>query len=136
MNAESWHRRDPLVACANGQSGSESFTNQALLGGCLTNFPVKGCRSDLASIVVASPSLNLAARWVQVKMVTGDQLAIAIETSKRLGLGTNIMEGKQLMASKTLGTELMVQVNEVCFRCRPDNPGHALTAAHDAYHQV
>ncbi len=30
-------------------------------------------------------------------MVTGDQLAIAVETSRRLGLGTNIMEGKELM---------------------------------------
>lgn len=50
---------------------------------------------------------------VEVKMVTGDQLAIAIETSRRLGLGTNIMEGKELMASKTLGSELMTQVNQV-----------------------
>lgn len=46
-------------------------------------------------------------------MVTGDQLAIAVETSRRLGLGTNIMEGKELMASKTLGSELMTQVNQV-----------------------
>jgi hypothetical protein len=30
-------------------------------------------------------------------MVTGDQHAIAVETSKRLGLGTNIMEGAELM---------------------------------------
>ena len=34
---------------------------------------------------------------VQVKMVTGDQLAIAVETSRRLGLGTDIMDGKELM---------------------------------------
>jgi hypothetical protein len=56
-------------------------------------------------------------------MVTGDQLAIAIETSRRLGLGTNIMEGKELMASKTLGSELMTQVNQVksCF----SQPGEA-----------
>lgn len=33
---------------------------------------------------------------VQVKMVTGDQLAIAVETCKRLGLGTNIIEGKDV----------------------------------------
>lgn len=31
-------------------------------------------------------------------MVTGDQHAIAVETSRRLGLGTNIMEGAELMA--------------------------------------
>ena len=30
----------------------------------------------------------------QVKMVTGDQQAIAIETCRRLGLGTNIMDGR------------------------------------------
>ena len=34
---------------------------------------------------------------LQVKMVTGDQYAIAVETSKRLGLGTNIMEGQELL---------------------------------------
>lgn len=32
-------------------------------------------------------------------MVTGDQLAIAEETSKRLGLGTNIMEGAELLSN-------------------------------------
>jgi H+-transporting ATPase len=46
-------------------------------------------------------------------MVTGDQLAIAVETSKRLGLGTNIMEGKALMAGATLNDELATQVNQV-----------------------
>lgn len=46
-------------------------------------------------------------------MVTGDQLAIAVETSRRLGLGTNIMEGKQLMAGATLNDELATQVNQV-----------------------
>lgn len=59
----------------------------------------------------------------QVKMVTGDQLAIAVETSRRLGLGTNIMEGKQLMQGKTLGTELMTQVNEVPPPRRSTDPG-------------
>ena len=49
----------------------------------------------------------------QVKMVTGDQLAIAVETSRRLGLGTNIMEGKALMAGATLNDELATQVNQV-----------------------
>ena len=29
-------------------------------------------------------------------MVTGDQLQIAIETCKRLGMGTNIIEGKDV----------------------------------------
>ena len=31
-------------------------------------------------------------------MVTGDQHAIAVETCKRLGMGTKILEGKQVMA--------------------------------------
>lgn len=33
-------------------------------------------------------------------MVTGDQHAIAVETCRRLGLGTNIMEGAELMAGE------------------------------------
>lgn len=46
-------------------------------------------------------------------MVTGDQLAIAVETSRRLGLGTNIMEGKALMAGDSINDELATQVNQV-----------------------
>lgn len=38
--------------------------------------------------------------YLQVKMVTGDQYAIAVETSRRLGLGTNIMEGEELLGNK------------------------------------
>lgn len=33
-------------------------------------------------------------------MVTGDQHAIAVETSRRLGLGTNIMEGAELLQER------------------------------------
>jgi magnesium-transporting ATPase (P-type) len=33
---------------------------------------------------------------VKVKMVTGDQLAIAIETAKKLGLGTGILDAASL----------------------------------------
>lgn len=43
-------------------------------------------------------------------MVTGDQLAIAIETSRRLGLGVNIMEGKELMGDKEVGQGLASRV--------------------------
>ena len=49
----------------------------------------------------------------QVKMVTGDQYAIAVETSKRLGLGTNIMDGSEL-----LGTD---NFDDVCHRVRSDD---------------
>ena len=52
-------------------------------------------------------------RSPQVKMVTGDQLAIAIETSRRLGLGTNIMEGAEL-AVGDISAELAHHVNQVC----------------------
>jgi H+-transporting ATPase len=37
---------------------------------------------------------------VKIKMVTGDQLAIAVETSKKLGLGTNILDASDLGDSK------------------------------------
>lgn len=46
-------------------------------------------------------------------MVTGDQLAIAVEASRRLGLGTNIMEGKALMAGNSINDQLATQVNQV-----------------------
>ncbi|MEO6851527.1 MAG: plasma-membrane proton-efflux P-type ATPase, partial [Mucilaginibacter sp.] len=36
----------------------------------------------------------------KIKMVTGDQLAIAVETSKKLGLGTNILDASDLGDSK------------------------------------
>ena len=37
---------------------------------------------------------------VKIKMVTGDQLAIAKETAKTLGMGTNILDAKTLGDSK------------------------------------
>ena len=47
----------------------------------------------------------------QVKMVTGDQLAIAVETCRRLGLGTNIIEGKNVtFESHRISAELAHQV--------------------------
>ena len=49
---------------------------------------------------------------VQVKMVTGDQYAIAVETSKRLGLGTNIMDGSELLDTNDFDT--------ICRRVRLD----------------
>lgn len=46
---------------------------------------------------------------MQVKMVTGDQRLIAIETSRRLGLGTNIMEGTDLMHNNTDAAALAIK---------------------------
>ena len=45
---------------------------------------------------------------VKVKMVTGDQLAIAQETSRQLGLGTNIMDATVLQDSKNLQSAQLV----------------------------
>lgn len=42
-----------------------------------------------------------AAMGVKIKMVTGDALAIARETAKTLGMGTNILDGATLGDSKT-----------------------------------
>ena len=45
---------------------------------------------------------------VKVKMVTGDQLAIAQETSRQLGLGTNILDDTVLQDSKNLQSAQLV----------------------------
>lgn len=50
-------------------------------------------------------------------MVTGDQLAIAVETSRRLGLGTNIMEGKELMEGQFDEADFATRVR-ACTRCK------------------
>ena len=42
---------------------------------------------------------------VKIKMVTGDQMAIAQETAKKLGLGTNILDAGNLGDSKNKETE-------------------------------
>ena len=44
-------------------------------------------------------------------MVTGDQQAIAVETCRRLGMGTNIMEGKELMSHATEDLSFAKKVN-------------------------
>ena len=46
-------------------------------------------------------------------MVTGDQQAIAVETSRRLGLGSDIMEGKDLMRFSPGHTGFLQKVTEV-----------------------
>jgi len=50
----------------------------------------------------AKPTIATAAQMgVKIKMVTGDALAIAKETAKALGMGTNILDGATLGDSKT-----------------------------------
>lgn len=43
-------------------------------------------------------------------MVTGDQHAIAVETCRRLGMGTGIMEGSDLMRGDISLEQLAVKV--------------------------
>ena len=56
-------------------------------------------REDAKSTVATA-----AAMGVKIKMVTGDALAIAKETAKTLGMGTNILDGATLGDSKTKET--------------------------------
>ena len=56
-------------------------------------------REDAKSTVATA-----AAMGVKIKMVTGDALAIAKETAKTLGMGTNILDGGTLGDSKTKET--------------------------------
>lgn len=46
-------------------------------------------------------------------MITGDNVQIGVETSRRLGLGTKFMEGKELtrgdLSPKQLGDHIMAQ---------------------------
>jgi H+-transporting ATPase len=44
-------------------------------------------REDAKSTIVSAVQMG-----VKIKMVTGDQVAIAVETAKKLGLGTNILD--------------------------------------------
>jgi H+-transporting ATPase len=53
-------------------------------------------REDAKSTVATA-----AAMGVKIKMVTGDALAIAKETAKTLGMGTNILDGASLGDSKS-----------------------------------
>lgn len=45
-------------------------------------------------------------------MVTGDQHAIAVETCRRLGMGTGIMEGSDLMRGDISLEQLAVKVGD------------------------
>ncbi|KAK9806555.1 hypothetical protein WJX73_000387 [Symbiochloris irregularis] len=66
-------------------------------------------REDSAETIRIANSMG-----VQVKMVTGDQLQIAIETCKRLGMGTNIIEGKDVaFEDNRISPELAHQVHMV-----------------------
>jgi H+-transporting ATPase len=58
----------------------------------------------------AKETVAIAARMgVKIKMVTGDALAIARETAKTLGMGTNILDGATLGDSKSEETAAMTK---------------------------
>ena len=56
-------------------------------------------REDAKSTIATAAEMG-----VKIKMVTGDALAIARETAKTLGMGTNILDGATLGDSKTKET--------------------------------
>jgi H+-transporting ATPase len=56
-------------------------------------------RDDARSTIATAAEMG-----VKIKMVTGDALAIARETAKTLGMGTNILDGATLGDSKTRET--------------------------------
>jgi H+-transporting ATPase len=64
-------------------------------------------REDAKSTVATAGQMG-----VKIKMVTGDALAIAKETAKTLGMGTNILDGATLGDSKTEETAAMAKTIE------------------------
>ena len=55
---------------------------------------------------------------VRIKMVTGDALAIALETAKKLGMGTNILDASGLGDAKRTGEPAETAVHRECRRLR------------------
>ena len=61
---------------------------------------------------------------VKVKMVTGDALAIAKETAKKLGMGTNILDASGFGDAKHQETAQLAEVHREGGRFRPGFPEH------------
>ena len=61
-------------------------------------------REDAKSTIATAAEMG-----VKIKMVTGDALAIARETAKTLGMGTNILDGGTLGDSKTKETAALTK---------------------------
>ncbi|WP_223146298.1 plasma-membrane proton-efflux P-type ATPase [Pusillimonas sp. ANT_WB101] len=61
-------------------------------------------REDAKATVATAAQMG-----VRIKMVTGDALAIAKETAKTLGMGTNILDGATLGDSKSIETEAVAK---------------------------
>jgi len=58
-------------------------------------------RSDTAATIAEAGELG-----IRIKMLTGDAVAIAIETCKQLNLGTNVYDSARLMTSGMAGSAL------------------------------
>jgi H+-transporting ATPase len=81
-------------------------------------------RDDAKSTVATAAKMG-----VKIKMVTGDALAIAKETAKTLGMGTNILDGATLGDSKTKETAAVTKSIE-------DADGFAQVFPEHKYHIV
>jgi H+-transporting ATPase len=81
-------------------------------------------RDDAKSTVATAAKMG-----VKIKMVTGDALAIAKETAKTLGMGTNILDGATLGDSKTDETAAVTKSIE-------DADGFAQVFPEHKYHIV
>ena len=68
------------------------------------------------------PSRPREQMGVKVKMVTGDALAIARETAKKLGMGTNILDASSLGDEKQQETTAVAEGHREGRRLRPGVP--------------
>ena len=74
-------------------------------------------RDDAKSTIATAQQMG-----VKVKMVTGDALAIAEETAKKLGMGTNILDASTLGDEKQQKTTAVAKAIEDGRRFRPGLP--------------
>lgn len=90
------------LAVANSEDDGATWTLAGLIS--MLDPP----RPDSADTIKEAQSLG-----VEVKMITGDNLQIGVETAKRLGMGTRFMEGKELMrgdlSSVQLGEKIVAE---------------------------
>ena len=66
-------------------------------------------REDAKATIETARAMGLS-----VKMVTGDALAIAIETAKKLGMGANILDASGLGDVKKKETDAKALIHRAC----------------------
>ena len=69
-------------------------------------------RDDSAQTIATAKTMG-----VKVKMLTGDQLAIAKETGHQLNMGTNMFDADKLQWTTASGAEIADCMNFFCFCC-------------------